>query len=114
MPLTLPNLPYALNALEPHIDAKTMEIHSQKHHKAYVDNANKAIDGTPFANWTAEELITKLAELPEDKRGPVAACLVALRAAQRNLAWVAVRPRARAPEGGAGNSLPGSGRQRPS
>lgn len=71
MPLTLPTLPYALNALEPHIDAKTMEIHSQKHHKAYVDNANKAIEGTPFANWTAEELITKLGELPEDKRGPV-------------------------------------------
>jgi len=71
MPLTLPTLPYALTALEPHIDAKTMEIHNQKHHKAYVDNCNKATDGTPFAAWSGEELITKLAELPEDKRGPV-------------------------------------------
>ena len=71
MPLTLPALPYALSALEPHVDAKTMEIHNQKHHKAYVDNANKATDGTPFAAWTGEELISKLAELPEDKRGPI-------------------------------------------
>ena len=47
MAFTLPALPYAANALEPHIDAKTMEIHHGKHHQAYVDNLNKAIAGTP-------------------------------------------------------------------
>src|SRR3954465_6442854 len=47
MPHTLPALPYAFDALEPHIDAKTMEIHSQKHHKAYVDNLNKALESAP-------------------------------------------------------------------
>ena len=47
MPYTLPALPYAFDALEPHIDAKTMEIHSQKHHKAYVDNLNKALQLRP-------------------------------------------------------------------
>ncbi len=71
MPYQLPSLPYALNALEPHIDAKTMEIHSQKHHAAYVTNANKALEGTRWADLPAETMITKLAELPDDKRGPV-------------------------------------------
>lgn len=71
MPYTLPTLPYALNALEPHIDAKTMEIHSQKHHAAYITNANKALEGTAWADLSAEVMITRLAELPEDKRGPV-------------------------------------------
>ena len=47
MPFTLPALPYAFNALEPHVDAATMEIHSQKHHKAYVDNLNKALESQP-------------------------------------------------------------------
>lgn len=69
MPLTLPTLPYAPADLEPHIDARTMEIHLGKHHKAYVDNANKALDGTAWANTPAEQLITKLAELPDNIRG---------------------------------------------
>ncbi len=71
MPYTLPALPYALNALEPHIDAKTMEIHSQKHHAAYVTNANKALEGTAFSDLPAEVMITRLGELPEDKRAVV-------------------------------------------
>lgn len=71
MPLTLPPLPYAPAALEPHIDAATMEIHHGKHHKAYVDNANKALDGTPFANWSADDLCRKLGEIPENIRTPV-------------------------------------------
>jgi Fe-Mn family superoxide dismutase len=71
MAYTLPSLPYPLNALEPHVDAKTMEIHSQKHHAAYVTNANKALEGTKWADLPAEVMITKLAELPDDKRGPV-------------------------------------------
>ncbi len=57
MAFTLPALPYAHNALEPHIDAKTMEIHHGKHHQAYVDNLNKAIAGTPNENKSLEELV---------------------------------------------------------
>jgi Fe-Mn family superoxide dismutase len=71
MPFTLPNLPYAFNALEPVIDAQTMEIHSQKHHGAYVTNANKALEGTKWADMPAEEVIAHLGDLPDDKRGPV-------------------------------------------
>lgn len=71
MAYTLPNLPYALDALLPHIDAKTMEIHSQKHHAAYVTNANNALKDTQWADLPVEVMITRLAELPEDKRGPV-------------------------------------------
>ena len=57
MAFTLPALPYAHNALEPHIDTKTMEIHHGKHHQAYVDNLNKAIAGTDNENKTIEELV---------------------------------------------------------
>ncbi len=71
MPFTLPNLPYPFEALEPHVDAQTMQIHHDKHHKAYVDNANKALDGTKWANMEPTEVIRQLADLPEDKRGPV-------------------------------------------
>lgn len=56
MAFTLPALPYAHNALEPHIDALTMQIHHGKHHQAYVDNLNKAIAGTPNENKSLEEL----------------------------------------------------------
>jgi Fe-Mn family superoxide dismutase len=56
MAFELPALPYASNALEPHIDAQTMEIHHGKHHKAYVDNLNKAIEGTDAANLSLEEI----------------------------------------------------------
>ena len=57
MAFTLPSLPYAHDALEPHIDARTMEIHHGKHHQAYVDNLNKAISGTPSENKSLEELV---------------------------------------------------------
>ena len=57
MAFTLPQLPYAFNALEPYIDAATMEIHSQRHHKAYVDNLNKLLDGKPEASKSLEEVI---------------------------------------------------------
>jgi Fe-Mn family superoxide dismutase len=68
---TLPPLPYAFDALEPHIDAKTMEIHHDRHHKAYVDNLNKAVAGTEWATRTIEELVTSLAKLPENIRSAV-------------------------------------------
>ncbi|NLT69664.1 MAG: superoxide dismutase [Verrucomicrobiaceae bacterium] len=68
----LPPLPYALDALEPHIDAKTMEIHHGKHHAAYVANLNKAIEGNAaLEGKTIEELITDLASVPEGIRGAV-------------------------------------------
>jgi superoxide dismutase, Fe-Mn family len=57
MAFTLPPLPYAHDALEPHIDAQTMQIHHGKHHQAYVDNLNKALAGTPNENKSLEELV---------------------------------------------------------
>src|SRR5205085_3800572 len=57
MAFTLPALPYAHDALEPHIDTTTMQIHHGKHHQAYVDNLNKAIAGTPNENKSLEELV---------------------------------------------------------
>lgn len=71
MSLTLPELPYAADSLEPFIDAQTMGIHHGKHHAAYVTNANKALEGTPFASQSALDLIRNLAALPDEKRGPV-------------------------------------------
>ena len=71
MPFELPALPYAHDALEPHIDAKTMQIHHGKHHQAYVDNANKALDGTEWANAAVEDVVKSLDKLPEAIRGAV-------------------------------------------
>jgi len=67
----LPKLPYAYDALEPHIDARTMEIHHQRHHQAYVDNLNKALTGTEWAGKPVEEVIANLDKLPEKIRTPV-------------------------------------------
>ena len=63
MAFTLPALPYAFEALEPHIDAKTMEIHHDKHHNAYVDNLNKAIAGTEHADKSIEEIVKNAASI---------------------------------------------------
>lgn len=71
MAYSVPPLPYPYESLEPHIDKTTMEIHHDKHHQAYVDKANAALEGTPFADLAVEELLTKLGELPADKQGPV-------------------------------------------
>jgi len=71
MPFSLPDLPYAHDALEPTIDARTMEIHHGKHHQAYVDNANKALEGTDLADAPVEEVLTKLDTLPADKQAAV-------------------------------------------
>ncbi|MCL4197632.1 MAG: superoxide dismutase [Phycisphaerales bacterium] len=71
MAFTLPSLPYAPNALEPHIDARTMEIHHGKHHAAYVNNANAALEGTEWANKSVEEVITHLDAIPDAKRTAV-------------------------------------------
>ena len=71
MAYTLPRLPYAYDALEPDIDARTMEIHYTKHHQAYVNNLNAAVEGTPFANEPVEALIAELDRLPEATRNAV-------------------------------------------
>jgi superoxide dismutase, Fe-Mn family len=71
MPFSLPDLPYAHDALEPTIDGRTMEIHHGKHHQAYVDNANKALEGTDLADAPVEEVLEKLDSLPDDKRAAV-------------------------------------------
>ena len=64
----LPPLPYDYDALEPHIDAQTMEIHHSKHHQAYVTNLNAALDGTEWADQPVEDVIRNLDALPDDKR----------------------------------------------
>jgi Fe-Mn family superoxide dismutase len=70
MAYTLPNLPYAYNALEPHIDAKTMEIHHTKHHQAYINNANKALEGkADLSAKSVEDLISNMNAIPEEIRG---------------------------------------------
>jgi Fe-Mn family superoxide dismutase len=72
MAFELPDLPYAYDALEPHIDAETMRIHHDLHHKAYVDNANAALDGTAWAGNSVEQVLGALEEiLPEDKQKAV-------------------------------------------
>ena len=68
MTYSLPSLPYSTDALEPHIDARTMEIHHGKHHQTYVNNLNAALDGQPeLLEKSVDELISDLAALPEDK-----------------------------------------------
>jgi len=72
MAFELPDLPYAYDALEPHIDAETMRIHHDLHHKAYVDNANAALDGTQWANNSVEQVLGALEDIvPEDKQRAV-------------------------------------------
>jgi superoxide dismutase, Fe-Mn family len=71
MPFEVPALPYDFDALEPHIDARTMEIHHDKHHQAYVDNANKALAGTEWADRSVEDVLAELDILPEEIRTAV-------------------------------------------
>ena len=71
MAYTVPPLPYAYDALEPHIDKATMEFHHDKHHQAYVDKANAALEGTEWADRSVEDVLTNLSSLPGDKQGPV-------------------------------------------
>ena len=71
MPFTLPDLPYDYAALEPTIDARTMEIHHGKHHNAYVDNANKALEGTEWANASVESVLASLPAMPSEIQAAV-------------------------------------------
>jgi Fe-Mn family superoxide dismutase len=71
MTFELPALPYAYDALEPHIDVETMTIHHTKHHAAYVNNVNKAIEGTEWAEKSVEDLVVSLNSVPENIRNAV-------------------------------------------
>ena len=71
MPFELPKLPYAYNALEPHYDAQTVEIHHSKHHNTYTVNFNKAVEAAGLVGKSAEEILTNLEAIPADKRNPV-------------------------------------------
>jgi superoxide dismutase, Fe-Mn family len=71
MSYEVPPLPYPEDALEPHIDAQTMQIHHDKHHQAYVDKVNAALEGTDWADKPIEEVIASLSQVPEDKRTAV-------------------------------------------
>lgn len=91
---TLPALPYGLDALEPHIDAQTMEIHHGKHHQAYVDNLNKAIEGTDAANLSLEELVKNISKYPAPVRNNGGGHF------NHSLFWTVLGPNAKAgPEG---------------
>jgi superoxide dismutase, Fe-Mn family len=71
MAYTVPPLPYDYDALEPHIDAQTMQIHHDKHHQAYVDKVNAALEGTDWADRSIEDVLTSLDQVPDDKRTAV-------------------------------------------
>ncbi len=71
MPHSLPELPYAYDALEPHIDAQTMEIHHTRHHQTYINNLNAALEGTEWAEIPVEKLLTMIQQLPSDKHAAV-------------------------------------------
>ncbi len=71
MAFELPALPYAFDALEPHFDARTMEIHHDKHHAGYTKKLNAALEGTEFADKSIEEILGNLDAIPEDKRTAV-------------------------------------------
>jgi superoxide dismutase, Fe-Mn family len=71
MPFAVPDLPYAYDALEPHIDEATMRVHHDAHHKAYVDNANAALEGTDLADKSVEQVLTNLETLPDAKQTAV-------------------------------------------
>jgi Fe-Mn family superoxide dismutase len=71
MAFEVPPLPYGYDALEPHIDEETMRLHHDKHHQAYVDNANAALAGTALENSPVEQVLVELDTLPEDKQAAV-------------------------------------------
>ena len=93
MPHTLPPLPYAFDALEPHIDAQTMQIHHDKHHQAYVDNLNKALAGTGSEEKTLEELMANMSAYPPAVRNNGGGHL------NHTLFWSILGPGAKQPTG---------------
>lgn len=106
MAYTLPDLPYDYSALEPHIDTRTMEIHHGKHHQAYVDKTNAALEGTDWAEKPIEEVIANLNQLPEDLRNAVRGCGGGH--ANHSLFWTVMGPDARLSDGQGGGEPSGA------
>jgi len=71
MPYEVPPLPYDYDALEPHVDDETMQVHRDKHHQAYVDKVNAALEGTEWADQPIAEVVANLSQIPDDKRTAV-------------------------------------------
>ncbi|OIO54562.1 superoxide dismutase [Candidatus Peregrinibacteria bacterium CG1_02_54_53] len=103
MPYALPKLGFTFDALEPYIDAKTMEIHYGKHHQAYCDNANKALAGTPFAEQPIEDVLKDLEAIPVEKRTAVRNHGGGF--ANHNMFWTVLGPKSDAPSGSFAESL---------
>lgn len=97
MAFELPKLDYDYSALEPHIDAKTMEIHHTKHHQGYVTKANAALEGTDFADKSVEEVLASIGKLPVDKKQAV--INNAGGHANHSLFWKILSPTKTTPEG---------------
>lgn len=98
MAYTLPDLSYAYDALEPHVDARTMEIHHSKHHNAYITNVNKALEGhADLAVKSVEDLVRDLDSVPEDVRGAVRNNGGGH--ANHSLFWTVIGPGSSTPEG---------------
>ncbi len=107
MPYELPPLPYDYDALAPTIDEQTMRIHHGKHHQAYVDNLNKAVEGTGLDGVPVEELVRRLDELPEDRR--TAARNNGGGHANHSLFWQIMKPGGGGePEGALGDAIRGT------
>jgi superoxide dismutase, Fe-Mn family len=103
MAFEVPPLPYDYGALEPHIDEQTMRVHHDKHHQAYVDNANAALDGTPLADKPVEHVLTNLEALPEDKQAAVRNN--AGGHANHSLFWEIMRPGGGQPSGALADAI---------
>lgn len=103
MAYALPALPYSFDALEPHIDARTMEIHYGKHHQAYCDNANKFLAGTSLEGEPIEEVLKRLEEIPQEKRTAVRNHGGGY--ANHNMFWTMLGPKSTAPSGDLENAL---------
>ncbi|MEM7623225.1 MAG: superoxide dismutase [Planctomycetota bacterium] len=103
MAFTLPDLPFAPDALEPHFDARTMEIHHGKHHAAYVSKANAALEGTSLEGKSPEDVIKHLAEAPTDKQGAIRNN--AGGHVNHSLFWQILAPAGSAPTGGISSEL---------
>jgi Fe-Mn family superoxide dismutase len=103
MAYALPALPYSFDALEPHIDARTMEIHYGKHHQAYCDNANKFLSGTLLDGEPIEEVLKRLDEIPQEKRTAVRNHGGGY--ANHNMFWTMLGPKSSAPSGDLANAL---------
>lgn len=103
MAYALPALPFSFDALEPHIDARTMEIHYGKHHQAYCDNANKFLAGTSLEGAPIEEVLKRLDEIPQEKRTAVRNHGGGY--ANHNLFWTMLGPKSSAPSGDLAHAL---------